>query len=198
MLVICKPKIRYTAQVDDWVVGTGSSRSPKGDIQDKVVYAMRVTDKMSMREYDDWAQKKRPEKIPDWRSGDWRRKLGDAVYNFSELPPRVRKGGPHGPEHREHDLKGEYALLSEHFYYFGDHPEPLPDHLLGIIKRGPGHRSHGNATYLKPFVEWIEGLGIEPNVPHGNPQLTLDVSASGLSIGVKPQRSLEESRREIG
>lgn len=194
-LVICKPRIRLKAQVGDWIVGTGSSRSPIGNIRDRVVYAMRVTDKMSMREYDDWAQEELPEKIPDWRGGDRRRRLGDAVYDFSELPPRVRKGGPHGLEHREHDLKGEYALLSEHFYYFGDHPEPLPDHLLGIIKRGPGHRSRENAPYFEPFVEWIEGLEIKPNILLGHPQLSLNMLASGLSIGSKP---LEMSRKELG
>ncbi len=185
-LVICKPKIRRAAQVGDWIVGTGSSRSPIGNIQDRLVYAMRVTKKMTMRDYDDWAREERPEKIPDLRGGDWRHRRGDAVYDYSELPPRVRKGGPHGLEHREHDLKGEYALLSEHFYYFGDRPEPLPEHLLGIIKRGPGHRAPGNAPYLKPFVDWIEGLGMQPNVLHGKPQLRMDMSAGGLSVGRKP------------
>jgi hypothetical protein len=188
-LVICKPKIRLKAEVGDWIAGTGSSRSPVGNIQDKLVYAMRVTEKMTMREYDDWAREERPEKIPDWRGNDWRRKLGDAVYDFGELPPRVRKGGPHGLEHREHDLKGEYALLSEHSFYFGNAPVALPDHLLGIIKHGPGHRSRDNAPYLEPFVEWIGGLDLEPNRLHGKPQKMLLPSASGLSIGRKPRNS---------
>lgn len=192
-LVICKPKVRRAAQVGDWVVGTGSSRSPKGNIRGRVVYAMQITDKMTMRDYDDWAQEERPEKIPDWRSRDWKPKLGDAVYNFSELPPRVREGGPHGLEHRDHDLSGEFALLSEHFYYFGDKPVALPDHLLGIIKRGPGHRGPQNASFLEPFIEWIESLDIKPNVPHGNPQIRLSMSASGLSIGNKPQHSQMEA-----
>jgi len=124
--------------------------------------------------------------MPNWRGGDWRRKLGDAVYDYSELPPQVRKGGPHGLEHREHDLKGEYALLSEHFYYFGDKPRTLPDHLLGIIKLGQGHRGPANAPYLKPFMEWIESLELQPNRLYGNPQQRLDMSAGGLSIDPKP------------
>lgn len=190
-LVICKPKIRRAAQVDDWVVGTGSSRSPKGNIRDRVVYAMRITDKMTMRDYDEWAREERSEKIPDWRSSDWRRRLGDAMYDFSEFPPRVREGGPHGLEHREHDLKGEYALLSRHFFYFGDAPVALPDHLLGIIKRGPGHRGPQNAQYLEPFVEWIEGLKLQPNLLHGNPQKAPMPSVSGLIIGRRPQRVKE-------
>ena len=38
-LVICKPVIRRTADVGDWVVGFGSKNSPIGDVSGKVVYA---------------------------------------------------------------------------------------------------------------------------------------------------------------
>jgi Nucleotide modification associated domain 2 len=62
-LVICKPRIRRAAQVGDWVVGTGSARSPIGNIKERVVYVMRVTDKMTLREYDAWAQEYGPEKV---------------------------------------------------------------------------------------------------------------------------------------
>lgn len=158
---------------------------------------MQVTEKLTLREYDEWTQVEKPKKVPDPSGKDWKCRLGDAVYDYSEDPP-AKRPGPHGEGERETDLSGKYALLSEHFYYFGDHPEPLPDHLLGIIKRGPGHRSHGNAPYVKPFVEWIESLGIEPNVPHGNPQLTSSISVSGLSIGLKSKRNLKELRRESG
>lgn len=46
-LAICKPAIRRTAKVGDWVVGLGSANSPIGNISDSVVYAMRVTDAKS-------------------------------------------------------------------------------------------------------------------------------------------------------
>lgn len=196
-LVICKPTIRRVAQIGDWVVGTGSTRSPKGNIKDKIVYAMRVTDKMTMREYDEWAQEERPEKVPDMRSRDWRRKLGDAVYDYSEDPPKKRPG-PHGEGERETDLSGRYVLLSEHFYYFGDNPRALPDCLLEIARVRRAHRSTKNAPYLEPFVQWIESLDLEPNILHGSPQLQQDTSVSGLSISRKPQRNLDEFRREAG
>ncbi len=142
-----------------------------------------------MREYDKWSQEERPEKIPDLRSKDWQRKLGDAVYDYSEDPPRKRPG-PHTEGERETDLSGKYVLLSEHFYYFGNKPRTLPDHLLGIVKRGVGHRGPANAAYLESFVEWIESLKLQPNRLYGNPQLRLDMSAGGLSIGLKPQHTL--------
>ncbi len=125
-----------------------------------------------MHEYDAWAQDYWPEKVPDWRSGDPRRIVGDALYDFSEDPPRMRRG-VHNIDNRENDLSGEYALLSEHFFYFGDRPIALPQHLQGLVHRGQGHRSHKNAAYLKPFVEWLTGLGLRPNHLYGKPQQML-------------------------
>ena len=51
-LVICRPGIRRAAKAGDWIVGTGSSNSPIGDISDRMVYAMRVSQKITMQEYD--------------------------------------------------------------------------------------------------------------------------------------------------
>jgi hypothetical protein len=137
-LVICKPKIRRSARVGDWVVGTGPANSPLGYIRGMVVYAMRITDKMPMSEYDAWAREHRPEKVPNPRSSDPRRHVGDAIYDFAEDPPRVRPGSVHGVYERKHDLRGEYALLSDHFYYFGDQPIALPEELQGLVQRTQG------------------------------------------------------------
>src|SRR5439155_24525437 len=75
-LVICKPAIRRTATEGDWIAGTGSKKTPVGDMSGKLVYAMRVTRKMTMEAYDTFTRNERPEKIPDSRSKDWRRWLG--------------------------------------------------------------------------------------------------------------------------
>ena len=74
-LVICKPRIRLAAQVGDWIVGTGSANSPIRDISDSVVYAMRVSQKMTMREYDTYTQQFLPQKVAKWFDRDPRRRL---------------------------------------------------------------------------------------------------------------------------
>jgi len=61
-------------------------------------------------------------------------------------------------------------LLSNHFFYFGNKPVPLPDHLLPVVKQTQGHRSHSNAAHLEAFVEWLHRLGHKPNVLMGKPQ----------------------------
>ncbi len=178
-LAICKPAIRRTAEVGDWIVGLGSARSPIGDIHEFVVYAMKVTDKLTMAEYDEFCARKAPKKIPHWKSHDFRLRMGDCIYDFSSGGlPKVR-WSVHPESEREKDLSGKYALLSKEFYYFGDKPVPLPQSLLPIVHDGQGHKSHLNDPYVMPFVEWITGLGYKPNKMYGDPQLMEEFSREG-------------------
>ena len=170
-LVICKPAIRRTAVVGDWVVGLGSANSPVGNISNCVVYAMKVTEKMSMAEYDDFCRRQFPRKIPKWGSRYFRERMGDCIYDFSAKAAPGLRESVHSEANRERDLGGKNALISRHFFYFGDHPVKLPDHLRPIMHTTQGHKSGANAEYLGAFVEWIEGLGYCPNQLHGKPQL---------------------------
>lgn len=142
---------------------------------------MQVTDKMPMHEYDAWTQERRLEKVPK-HSSDPRYWVGDALYDFSEDPPRQR-WGVHEEANRKSDLSGEYALLSEHFFYFGDQPVALPENLQGMVHSGRGHSSRRNAPYLDPFVDWLTVLGLKPNRLYGKPQKgPLSRSVIGLDI----------------
>ena len=133
-LVICKPSIRRTASVGDWVVGLGSANSPIGDISCSIVYAMKVTKRLSMKEYDTFCREKLPEKIPDPKNPDFRRRVGDCIYDFSnfESSPKLRDS-VHSEANTGTELAGKNALLSEHFYYFGNKPVSLPAELHPII-----------------------------------------------------------------
>jgi len=117
---------------------------------------MQVTEKMTLREYDAWAEEYRPEKVPDPRNRDPRRTVGDAIYDFSGEAP-LKRPGPHNESNRKTDLDGKYALLSEYFFYFGNQPVALPERLRGLIKRGPGHRASENDPYVEPFVDCSPG-----------------------------------------
>ena len=59
-LAVCKPKIRKTASVGDWVIGTGSKM--KG-LQNRLIYAMRVTEEMKFNAY--WTDPRFRRKRPD-------------------------------------------------------------------------------------------------------------------------------------
>lgn len=152
-LAICKPVIRRTARVGDWIVGTGSMEY---GFSNKVVYAMEVTQVLSMPEYDTFCKKHLPQKLPNFRGSSYKERVGDCIYDFSDTPPTIRQG-VHDEGNRRRDLGGVNVLLSDHYYYFGDTPVDLPEHLLAIVKQGQGHKSKSNEQYFQDFVTWILG-----------------------------------------
>jgi hypothetical protein len=170
-LAICKPAIRRTAKEGDWVVGTGSKRAPKhGNLSGRLVYAMRVTTKLTMRKYDEYCHAHLPKKMPDQTSSNWRMWLGDSIYDYATRPPRLRPG-VHVENQRRRDLSGDNVLLSEDFLYLGDRTIELPLHLQALAPPQQGHRSRLNDPLVEPFEEWVRGLRLKWNVPLGDPQV---------------------------
>jgi len=172
-LTICKPTIRRTASIGDWVIGTGAKNvRHHGDLSNKLVYAMKVTDKMTLEEYDRYCRKHIPERIPDWNDRDPKRRLGDCIYDYSSGIP-IQREGVHNEGNKEKDLGGEYALLSDHFYYFGDKPLDLPPELYPIVHQTQGHKSTANEPYKDKFIKWLEGKNLKTNKLYGKPQLNI-------------------------
>ncbi len=83
-LAICKPVIRRSAQIGDWIVATGSS---KYGFENQLVYAMKVSEIMSLEEYDAYCKNKLPNKIPVYKTIDLRLKVGDCIYDYSNGQP---------------------------------------------------------------------------------------------------------------
>jgi hypothetical protein len=191
-LAIRKPAIRLAAEIGDWIVGLGSTKSPIGDISDHVVYAMQVTSKMTLEEYDQFCKTFVPKKKPDWRNIDYRMRVGDCIYNYiSHGNPKMRTG-VHKEENQEKDLSGMYALASKQFYYFGNKPEKLPDDLRLIMHNGPGHTFDANQPYAELFVNWIESLDVVPNKASNEPQLKKQYSHEKELQSLCSMRDLEE------
>ncbi len=140
----------------DWIAGIAPKRLGPG----RLLFAMCITGIVPMREYD----ARFPEKRPKRDRKDWRRWLGDSIYDFSTDPPSVR-ASVHGEEERAHDLGGANVLLSDRFVYFGGEPIELPKPLLPIARVQQGHRSKLNAPFVKAFVRWFDALDVRKNVP---------------------------------
>jgi hypothetical protein len=173
----CKPLIRQRAEVGDWIGATTAADHPAG--RGLLVYAMRITEKMTMADYDAWTRSELPEKIPDLKSPDYRRKAGDSQYDFSGATPR-RRPGFHQPVDMPTDLSGDHTLLSREFVYFGGDPMPVPEHLSPVGLKGRGHRSTANDPYVEDFAAWIGAfesgrLYDQPmEVPGRSPLLTIE------------------------
>jgi Nucleotide modification associated domain 2 len=167
-LALCKPGIRRAAREGDWIVGLGSKAARAGDLSGRVVFAMRVTKKMSLEDYDAFARESLPEKIPVPHASDLPSRFGDAQYDYRFGSP-VQRPGAHGPANRASDLSGRFALLSDDFAYFGRRAVPLPPSLRPIGQVRRGHRSAANDAYADAFVSWFRSLDSPSGPVPGTP-----------------------------
>ncbi|MBX2965916.1 MAG: hypothetical protein KF845_07200 [Cyclobacteriaceae bacterium] len=173
-LTICKPAIRRTAEIGDWIIGTGSKNSKLKDgkiydYSDSIIYAMKVTGIKTLLEYDEFCNMKLKNKIPDWRTKDWRKIMGDCIYDYSKgIDPMMRKG-VHTEKNKKRDLSGQRALISNHFYYFGEEARVIPKELKGLIKKGQGHLKIESPELVGKFEKWIKKF--VKNKVYADPQL---------------------------
>ena len=122
-LATCKPAIRVSANVGDWVLGVGGSNL--GVVSRKCILLMKVTEKIGFQEY--WEDPKYLLKKPQ-RNGSSVRMLGDNIYhkdpNGNWAQEDSHHSNPDGTinlENLNRDTgKSDKVLISNHFFYFGD------------------------------------------------------------------------------
>lgn len=200
-LTICKPAIRRKAQIGDWVIGTGSknTRLKDGktyDFSDCIVYAMKITDKKALSEYDEFCKSNLINKIPKWKTNDWKLRVGDCIYDYSTSSEPVIRKGVHNEGNRQRDLGGHNSLLSDHFYYFGVEARPLPSNLKELIKKNQGHKKIENPNLIQQFEEWIEQF--EKNKLYADPQMRwlFDRELSDEEVSACAKEKLENDEDE--
>ena len=159
------------AKQHKWVIGRlGLDRKthPSVILSERLIYMMKITEKMTMAEYDGFTRDRLPAKIPEWSNEDPRRKRGDSIYDFSGGAPSQRQS-VHNEGNRKRDLGGEYALLSKHFWYFGRNAIMIPDLMKNLIRAGQGHRSLSNDPWVNEFLQWVSNFQLMPNHLYGLP-----------------------------
>lgn len=163
-LATCKPGVRRSAQVGDWVVGTGSAvKHRKGFI----VYAMKVLEAMTYDAY--WADPRFQRKKPNLRAS---RKLafGDNIYHrvdghwtqvdshhsFADGRPNYRN--------IENDTKTDRVLIATNFAYWGGSGPKIPEGLRDCdghdLCIGIGYKKNFPAGMEPAFVAWVSSLGV--------------------------------------
>lgn len=129
-LACCKPDIRRTAHLEDWVVGL----TPKA-IGNRIVYFMKVDEILGFAEY--WRDKRFKMKVPEYGS-DVKKKCGDNIYEplpdggYRQHQSTHSNGPREDPKTKAKDLRGERVLISETFAYFGSKALELPPELLPL------------------------------------------------------------------
>ncbi len=160
-LALTKPAIRRSAKVGDWIVGFASPESGLKDASRRVVFAMKVTNVLSMSDYNDFCRKECAEKIPQRPSATYEQLVGDCIYDFIEgVDEPVLRPSVHDESNIDSDLKGKNVLISQHYVYWGNEAPELPQNLWKIIKKGKGHQVEKNRPFIKDFEKFIKDYEI--------------------------------------
>ena len=168
-LATCKPNIRRSADIGDWVVGSGSNDRTvrRGG---RLVYAMRVTEAMTFDEYgaDPRFEYKKP-----YRNGSRKQSCGDNIY-FRAVPGAAwqqrdsfhsRPNGTLNPDHVARDTGVNRVLISNDFLYFGGEGPEFPEELKDqqdrpLCKTGRGLTIFDDAQLITNLEQWIRSFNV--------------------------------------
>jgi hypothetical protein len=161
-LACCKAQIRRSAAVGDLIVGL-SSRSQG------IVYAMRVSQRLSFDEY--WRDPAFAPKRPVWDGRTEVERAGDNNYEplgGTYRQARSRHSNLDGTENaglKHVDLSGGSVLVAREFVYFGCSPVQLPE-AMKALAIGRNHRCGFSARQVEVVREWFDR---QPRGVHGEP-----------------------------
>lgn len=159
-LACCKPKIRYSANIGDWIIGT--SLAPK---RGRLVYAMQVYRALTYDLY--WKYPEYEVKKPNKENV-----RGDNIYKNRENGGLIQvPNQSHSDKHFERDTSVNRVLISNVFYYFGKDAPEIPDQYKSIIHTTKGHvrikPTSKNSMAVSVFLVWLrdtfkQGINGEP------------------------------------
>jgi hypothetical protein len=158
-LATCKPDIRRTSQVGDWVVGIGSG-AKNSPFKNKLVYAMQVHEKLTFDEY--WMDPRFKKKHPVM-NGSKRQMYGDNIYHRpTRESPFIQEDSHHSFLNGEkntlnydRDLSGKYALIAKDFWYFGENAISIPRDFLPLANVVRGHKIFNEEQFIERFSDWL-------------------------------------------
>jgi len=173
-LATCKAQIRRTAQVGDWVVGTGSA-AKRYRLGGRLVYAMQVSEAMSFDEY--WDDKRFACKRPSLHAS-LKDAYGDNIYHrnpgtgvwMQEDSHHSKTGGVTRQANIDDDTRTNRMLVGQHFVYWGGYGPAIPAQFRDFKVKG--NRSHdicvsgqGRKCIFPPelvesFVKWVTSQGL--------------------------------------
>jgi hypothetical protein len=168
-LATCKPRIRSSASIGDWVVGTGAIT--KYNLSGHLIYAMQVDEIMNFDSY--WNDSRFTSKRPVM-NGSLKQLYGDNIYHCTkkrwvqENSHHSLETGKPNPKNIMKDTSVNRLLVARKFVYYGSAAPIIPDYFrpykptgedLCCPKQAPrGHRvkSHELAS---AFEAWLDSRG---------------------------------------
>lgn len=122
-LATCKPGIRKSAKVGDWILGIGGKKL--GSAYKKCILLMRVSEKISFQNY--WDDSRFVLKKP-CRNGSHVKMLGDNIYHKNVNDEWIQEDSHHSnADGTTHQINlgrdtgaSDQVLISSFFFYFGE------------------------------------------------------------------------------
>lgn len=162
-LATCKPDIRRTAAIGDWVAGIASKEDKATP---SLAYVMRVDEALTYEAY--WHDPRFMHKKPDFRASV-RHVYGDNIYSKDDDGLWRQADSHHSLEQGvlnlgnvRNDTKADRVLIGWRFAYWGANAIPIPTEFCGMrgetILLGIGFRSHFSDDFVQSFVQWFESL----------------------------------------
>jgi hypothetical protein len=193
-LATCKPKIRLGKKVGDYIAGFTSSALCGEKIgEERLVYIMKVTEKITYNQY--WEDPRfHVKKLSN--DSDINR-VGDNIYkpiqNLSAFDidnyTQVKNPYHETKALMEKDLSGQYVLLSNDFFYFGEGAIPVDKFKINIPKFQSGHGIRtDNETEVERLWKYLTdnyAKKIDINKPHHWPPESLDSNCSRSNCETK-------------
>jgi hypothetical protein len=178
-LATCKPVLRRTAQVGDWVIGTGSATRKRDGY---LVYAMLVAETLTFDDY--WDDARFRGKRPNLQ-GSKKQAFGDNIYHraggngawHQADSHHSLKDGSANERNIVNDTQTDKVLIATDFVYFGSEGPQIPNSLRAAdgedVCAARGHKNNFSSSLVTDVVAWIRSLEV-----HGYAGMPLDWSRS--------------------
>jgi hypothetical protein len=176
-LATCKPRIRNSAAIGDWIMGISSAANACA-IKKRLIYAMQVQEILTFDQY--WNDLRFAYKKPIM-NGSKRQTYGDNIYHTDESTNNFIQenshhslaGGVVNMYNYRRDLLSEKALISMKYWYWGKDAVEIPKKYIKFIQVGIGHKKIQDESLIVEVVSWLEsnkGVGYigEPCEFHGD------------------------------
>lgn len=154
-LADCKPIIRKTAQIGDWIAAFGSAST---SYREKLVMLMQVGEIMKFDEY--WIDSRFKCKRPVFSKGIMHA-YGDNIYHhvdgkwMQEPSHHSNVDGSINIKNLTKDTQTDRVLISTNFYYFGNNAIIIPKEYEILIKKGRNHKINDNVELITGFIKYI-------------------------------------------
>lgn len=155
-LATCKPRIRKTAQVGDWVCAFGSSNTM---LSEKLVVLMQVDETLTFDQY--WDDERFICKRPVFNKGVMHM-YGDNIYHhengrwIQEFSHHSMPDGSINYINLDRDTGTDRVLIAKNFFYFGNNAISIPEQYHELIKHGIGHKVETNASLINDFISYVQ------------------------------------------